>query len=77
MEICDNGVDDDGDFLVDCDDGDCAGHLLCPTDRENCVNYIDDDGDNEVTADGERLLRTVAVWSTGPDPADDDGATPG
>ena len=28
--LCDNGVDDDGDFLVDCDDDDCAGTGACP-----------------------------------------------
>jgi hypothetical protein len=28
-EECDNGVDDDADGLVDCDDDDCAGNLAC------------------------------------------------
>jgi hypothetical protein len=28
-EICDNGADDDGDGLVDCDDIDCYGHVAC------------------------------------------------
>ena len=30
-EICDNGVDDDCDGLIDCEDGDCAGDSACPT----------------------------------------------
>ena len=30
-EDCTNGVDDDGDSLVDCDDPDCAGTPSCPT----------------------------------------------
>lgn len=30
-EICDNGVDDDGDQLVDCDDPDCADFPACLT----------------------------------------------
>jgi len=29
-EICNNGIDDDGDNLADCDDPDCAGSGYCP-----------------------------------------------
>ncbi|MGA0173526.1 MAG: S8 family serine peptidase, partial [Phycisphaerales bacterium] len=29
-ELCDNGIDDDGDDLVDCDDPDCAADPNCP-----------------------------------------------
>jgi hypothetical protein len=29
FEICDNGLDDDGDGLVDCDDDACAGDVAC------------------------------------------------
>ncbi len=29
MEICDNGIDDDGDGLVDCFDEDCFGTMAC------------------------------------------------
>jgi len=29
QEICDNGVDDDGDGLVDCDDPSCSGYGVC------------------------------------------------
>jgi len=29
VEICDNGLDDDGDSLVDCFDGDCAEDPVC------------------------------------------------
>ena len=28
-EICDNGIDDDGDGLIDCYDPDCSGNLAC------------------------------------------------
>jgi hypothetical protein len=45
-EICDNGIDDDGDKLVDCDDPDC----VC-TPKEICDNGIDDDGDKLVDCD--------------------------
>ena len=39
---CVNGVDDDGDTLIDCLDGDCAADPGCP---EDCTNGIDDDLD--------------------------------
>ncbi len=28
-EICDNGIDDDGDGLIDCEDSDCCGEMGC------------------------------------------------
>ncbi len=31
-EICDNGIDDTGDGLVDCDDPECASKLICNKD---------------------------------------------
>ncbi|HEY9048560.1 MAG TPA: gliding motility-associated C-terminal domain-containing protein [Ohtaekwangia sp.] len=37
---CNNNLDDDGDGLVDCRDGDCPGKVC-----EICDNGIDDDGD--------------------------------
>jgi hypothetical protein len=37
---CNNNLDDDGDGLVDCRDGDCAGKVC-----EICDNGVDDDGD--------------------------------
>ena len=44
-EDCDNGMDDNGNGLVDCDDFDCAGNPICP---ERCTNCVDDDGDGDV-----------------------------
>ena len=38
-EVCNNGLDDDGDGAVDCADSDCPA---CP---EACTNGVDDDGD--------------------------------
>ena len=29
-ELCDNGIDDDGDGLIDCDDPDCVNDPICP-----------------------------------------------
>lgn len=31
QEICDNGIDDDGDGLIDCEDPSCSGVAACPT----------------------------------------------
>jgi hypothetical protein len=44
---CQNGIDDDGDGLVDCDDADCGTDPIClipPTETE-CANNFDDDVD--------------------------------
>ena len=30
QEICDNGIDDDGDGLIDCEDPSCSGYASCP-----------------------------------------------
>jgi len=46
-EDCDNGVDDDGDGDVDCEDSDCPA---CP---EICDNAIDDDRDGDIDCDDE------------------------
>lgn len=46
VEICNNGIDDDGDGFVDCEDFDCLGSIYCAV--EICDNGIDDDGDGFV-----------------------------
>ena len=43
IEICDNGIDDDGDGLIDCGDGDCAGYVpieLADDSFNNCPGFI-------------------------------------
>ncbi len=47
MEVCDNGIDDDGDGLVDCEDPDCCNSSNCNC-SEICSNGLDDDGDGLV-----------------------------
>ena len=53
-EDCDNGVDDDGDQLIDGADPDCA-----PPPVEICGNGIDDDGDGQIdegcAPEGQRM----------------------
>ena len=45
-EVCDDGVDNDGDRATDCQDSDCAEAPGCdPAPVEICDNRIDDDGD--------------------------------
>ncbi len=46
-EQCNDGIDNDGDGLVDCADPDCANAPECRP-RETCGNCIDDDGDGLV-----------------------------
>jgi hypothetical protein len=45
-EVCDDGVDNDGDGQVDCADPDCATNPVCKV--EICGNCTDDDGDGLV-----------------------------
>lgn len=44
LEDCVNGLDDDGDGLLDCQDEDCLPSADC---LEDCFNGIDDDGDGK------------------------------
>lgn len=50
-EICDDGIDNDNDGLVDCDDNDCADTCQPPTDPEICDDGIDNDGDGKTDCD--------------------------
>ena len=49
-EICDDGIDNDCDVAVDCDDSECSNALVCDTtsEPEICDDGIDNDGDNKV-----------------------------
>jgi len=43
---CSDGIDDDRDGLIDCDDPDCGASPECPIAYEkDCTDGIDDDGD--------------------------------
>jgi hypothetical protein len=48
-ELCDNGIDDDADGLIDCDDPDCVNDPNCTP--ELCDNGTDDDGDGLIDCD--------------------------
>lgn len=45
VEYCENGVDDDGDGLVDCDDLDCVSYCADDNTEVECDNGRDDDND--------------------------------
>lgn len=45
-ENCNDSIDDDGDGLVDCEDGDCANSSFCV--ETSCSDGVDDEGDGWV-----------------------------
>jgi hypothetical protein len=48
-EVCDDGIDNDGDGMTDCDDRDCRNDVACTggTLPEVCDDNIDNDGDGK------------------------------
>ena len=65
MEICDNGVDDDGDGLTDCDDPDLQNDCCCleVTELDLGVDIEACDGESvQLSSNGEFVSY---VWSTG------------
>ncbi len=52
-ENCTNGIDDDGDNAVDCNDLDCSSDPACGGSPENCTNGIDDDQDGLIDCDDQ------------------------
>jgi len=70
QEICDNGIDDDNDGLVDCDDPDCSTDPVCvcvPTGPEdtlwNCIDWEDNDCDGRVDCDDPDCHSPVPFFS--------------
>ena len=74
IEICNNGIDDDGDGLIDCADVfQCAGFAACSSEGANfnCADGIDNDGDGKIDcADDECNCTPVEICNNG---LDDDG----
>ncbi len=63
MEICDNGIDDDGDGLIDCEDLDCLGDPACQGWNSNNNN---NNNNNNIT---ELFTLRGRVWGPGGDHA--------
>ena len=53
-EICGNGIDDDGDGLIDCEDSDCIFPLFFNNTYGNSQSYDVDLGDLDGDGDLER-----------------------
>jgi hypothetical protein len=69
-QACDDGEDGDGDGLVDCDDGDCAGSVHCIPEAD-CQNGLDDEGDGLTDCeDPDCELDPICL---GPRPCTNDG----
>ncbi|TNE89202.1 MAG: hypothetical protein EP330_12245 [Deltaproteobacteria bacterium] len=61
LEICGDGVDNDGDDLIDGADGDCIG----VTGAEDCFDGVDNDGDGVVDCrDADCFLAAVCLTET-------------
>jgi len=62
-ENCSNGVDDDGDGLIDCNDDDCAQDPACgtPPDNDECL-------DAQLVSEGDFPFSNIASVSDGPSP---------
>ena len=54
---CGDGLDDDGDGLVDCEDGDCAGDPLC--EEADCDDGLDNDADGLTDCDDDDCWGTI------------------
>ncbi len=65
VEICDNGIDDDGDGQVDCDDGDCGSPIINGVSETNPSNCPDlNNGQITITATGSDLDYSINGGST-------------
>ena len=76
-ERCENGVDDNEDGRVDCEDPQCAFYPKCSTQEgEHCYNGRDDNGDGAVDCADEACKATFICAADGEDcvnQRDDDG----
>ncbi len=63
VEVCNNGIDDDGDGLIDCNDcSDCASHVSCgDNDNDGIGDFCDLDNDNDGIPDSEECSSTFVI----------------
>ena len=76
-EICDDGVDNDGDGYIDCEDTDCVDHTACVKIETICNNGLDDDGDGYTDCDDPDCVAAANCVAVNPEicdnGSDDDG----
>jgi hypothetical protein len=60
-EQCDDGVDNDGDGLIDCADSDCTSAPNCQA-HEICGNCLDDDGDGMIDYEDRDCCAGEPLW---------------
>ena len=61
-EVCDDGIDNDLDGLVDCEDDDCVGDPVCV--ETECTDGLDDDSDGLIDCVDEDCFVDVACVDT-------------
>jgi len=49
-ENCKDGVDNDGDETIDCEDRECWEYFICARET-SCINNLDDDADGKIDCD--------------------------
>ena len=78
-EVCDDGIDNDGDGSADCDDAECFSDAACaPTEETVCDDGVDDDGDGDIDCedsdcDGDAACDLPTEETVCDDGVDDDG----
>jgi hypothetical protein len=72
MEICTDGIDNDGDGKIDCKDPDCINKLgniisnsICELTEKTCNDGFDNDGDGSVDCKDSDCLNNCECKSTG------------
>jgi hypothetical protein len=73
VELCADGLDNDGDGATDCDDSDCADAVACASGslygivtESDCGNGVDDDGDKAIDCDDSDCASAVECASVVP-----------
>ena len=77
MGHCDDGLDNDGDGDIDCDDSDCSGDPAC-MEMGHCDDGLDNDGDGDTDCDdsdcaGDPACMDMGTPDVGPGPDPDAG----
>jgi len=75
-EACSDGIDNDGDGFIDCEDRDCTINpyiTVCPHSENDCTNGIDDDADGFIDASDWDCKGAESSDEACADRADNDG----